>query len=76
MIREHDRVVLTCDLPDYGLVHGDVGVVVHTYKTGGFEVEFVALDGKTVAVVTLGPDKIRHVTPGEIANARAVQRVA
>jgi hypothetical protein len=30
-IGEHDIVVLTRDLPEYGLTAGDVGAVVHVY---------------------------------------------
>ena len=34
MIREHDCVVLTQDLPDEGLQTGDIGTVVHIYQDG------------------------------------------
>jgi hypothetical protein len=34
MIREHDSVVLTRDLPAAGLKRGDVGAVVHLYADG------------------------------------------
>jgi ATP-dependent exoDNAse (exonuclease V) alpha subunit len=54
MIREHDSVVLTRDLPSAGLVAGDVGVVVHVYGGGtAYEVEFVNFDGETIAVESL-----------------------
>ena len=54
MIKEHDRVVLTAPIPDQGLKGGDVGTVVHLYEDGlAYEVEFVALDGHTAAVVTV-----------------------
>ena len=44
MIKEHDCVVLTADVPDEGLVAGDVGTVVHIHKGGeGYEVEFMTL---------------------------------
>jgi hypothetical protein len=73
MISEHDRVVLTVGLPDIGLAAGDIGTVVHVYPDGrAFEVEFVALDGETVAVATLTSQQIRHVAPKEIAHARSV----
>ncbi len=32
MIREHDCIVLTANLPDDGLEAGDVGTVVHIHK--------------------------------------------
>ncbi len=76
MIKEHERVVLARDLPEYGLVREDVGVVVHVYKTGAYEVEFVALDGATIAVVTLDAPEVRPVRRGEVPSARALQRVA
>jgi hypothetical protein len=73
MIREHDRVVLTADLPSEKLARGDVGTVVHVYQGGtAFEVEFVALDGETVAVVTLEQAQIRPVEHREITHARRV----
>ena len=46
MIKEHEDIVLTVDLPSAGLMAGDVGVVVHIYEGGkAYEVEFIALDG-------------------------------
>lgn len=73
MIREHDRVVLTSDLPNEKLASGDEGTVVHVYRGGAaFEVEFVALDGETVAVVTLEHAQIRPVEHREITHARRV----
>ena len=53
MIKELDRVVLTTDVVDYDLKAGDVGTVVMVHREGeGFEVEFMALNGETIAVVT------------------------
>ena len=73
MIQELERVVLVGDLPEHGLRDGDVGTVVLVHAGGaGYEVEFMTLDGETVAVVSLGPDRIRRVGRGEIAHARAV----
>ncbi|MBI4203750.1 MAG: DUF4926 domain-containing protein [Betaproteobacteria bacterium] len=71
--KEHDRVVLTADLPAEKLAAGDVGTVVHVYRGGqAFEVEFVALDGETVAVVTLESTQVRPVEHREITHARRV----
>jgi hypothetical protein len=36
-----------------------VTVVVGRYASGGYEVEFAAADGSTIAVVTLADDDIR-----------------
>jgi len=72
-IREHDRVVLTIDLPGNKLAIGDVGTVVHVHQAGkALEVEFVALDGETVAVVTLERAQVRPVERREITHARRV----
>ncbi|MBI1815549.1 MAG: DUF4926 domain-containing protein [Deltaproteobacteria bacterium] len=71
MIKEHERVVLTAAVPDENLEPGDVGTVVHVYRDGGaYEVEFVALDGHTAAVVTLEASHVRAVSHREITHAR------
>ncbi len=73
MIRELDEVVLAADIPDIGLEQGDLGTVVLVHDGGrGFEVEFVTLDGETVAVVTLLADQVRAINRHEIAHAREV----
>ena len=70
-IRQHDRVVLSTDLPGEKLARGDVGTVVHVHRGGkAYEVEFVALDGEAVAVVTLERAQVRPVERREIAHAR------
>jgi hypothetical protein len=72
MVREHDQVVLTVPLPELGLEVGDVGVVVHVHGQGdAYEVEFLTLDGETVAVATLPGDQVRSVRKGEVPQARA-----
>ena len=62
MIKELDQIVLTEDLPEYGLRAGDVGTVVLVHQEGkGYEVEFVALDGETLAVVlATGGDRFEY----------------
>jgi hypothetical protein len=71
MIRELDSVVLTRDLPEHGLERGDVGAVVHVHAGGKrYEVEFVTADGKTVALLELGPEDVRPMDSGEILHAR------
>ena len=51
VIKEHDLVVLTEDLPTEGLKAGDVGTVVHVYADGNaYEVEFVTGAGQTLAL--------------------------
>ena len=71
MIKELDSVVLAVDLPALGLKAGDVGTVVLVHNGGeGFEVEFIALDGETIAVSTLDAAKLRPVGHGEMVHAR------
>jgi hypothetical protein len=68
-----DRVVLATELPEHGLEKGDLGTVVLVHRDGrGYEVEFVTLDGETVAVVSLYPSQVRPIAHREIAHARAV----
>lgn len=73
MIRELDCVVLACDLPEHGLKRGDVGTVVLVHAGAGYEVEFMTLDGETLAVVSLRDEQLRPIGRREIANARLVQ---
>lgn len=72
MIKELDTVVLTTELPEHGLKAGDLGTVVLVHTHGGYEIEFITLDGETVAVVSLAPDQVRPVGRREIAHARPV----
>ncbi len=62
VIQELDRVILTSDLPEHSLEEGDIGTVVLVHQRGkGYEVEFVTLDGETVAVVSLHSIQIRPI---------------
>ncbi len=73
MIEELETVVLTSDMPEHGLKAGDIGAVVLLHANGrSYEVEFVTLNGDTVAVVTVKPKQIRRIQEGEIAHARMV----
>jgi hypothetical protein len=70
---ELDRVILTEDLPAYGLEAGDVGTVVLVHDGGaGYEVEFVALDGETLAVVSVAARQVRSAAAREVPHARPV----
>lgn len=76
MIAELDPVILLVDLPDFGLEAGDMGTVVLVHDGGrGYEVEFVALDGTTIAVTSLAADEVRAAGAGEIAHARGLASV-
>ena len=71
MIKEHDCVVLTANVPDEGLEAGDVGTVAHIHKGGeGYEVEFMTLTGETVAIVTLLASQVRPLTRRDLAHTR------
>lgn len=53
---------------------GDVGVVVLVHQGGkGFEVEFVALNGETEAVITVDADQVRSIRPHELVHARSME---
>jgi Domain of unknown function (DUF4926) len=70
-MKEHERVVLTTPVAAEGLEAGDVGTVVHVYGDGkACEVEFLTLDGRTAAVVTLEAVQVRPVGRREITHAR------
>ena len=72
-IEEFDLVVLTKDLPNNGLRKGDVGTVVDIHQNGaGFTVEFMTLDGQTVAVLTLFASQIRAIEKGEMSHSRPI----
>lgn len=60
MFEELDTVELTHDIKEYGLKEEDLGAVVNVYNDGkAYEVEFVAPNGRTIALLTLMPSDIR-----------------
>jgi len=69
-INELDLVVLTRDLPQYGLVHGDMGTAVHLHTATDFEVEFCSGDGTTVALLTLTAQDVLPRGVRDILHAR------
>lgn len=73
MMKELQTVVLAEDLPEHGLRQGDVGTVVLVHGVAGYEVEFITLDGETLAVTSLFPHQVRPVGRREIAKARLVE---
>lgn len=48
-----DVVALTTDLPEHNLWRGEIGAVVECHPDSAYEVEFVAEDGHTYALLTL-----------------------
>jgi hypothetical protein len=74
MIKEHDRVVLTEDVPEEGLTAGDVGTVVHIRNNGeGYEVEFMTLAGQRIAVASLSAKQVSPVNSRDISHVRELQ---
>lgn len=53
-----DVVALTENLPEYYLWRGEIGAVVECHPDDAYEVEFVAQDGYTYALVTLRGEKL------------------
>ena len=76
MFKEHDQLVLIADISEKGLRAGDVGTIVHIHPEGrAFVVEFMALDGDTLAIATVLPSQTRPVTGQDITHARVIEAV-
>jgi len=69
-------VVLTADVPEEGLMAGDVGTVVDRHGVPGHEdgysVEFFDMMGQSVAVVTVPQRMLRSPTRADRPAVRAV----
>ena len=57
-IEMHTVVALIEDLPEEGLVRGQVGTVVENWAPGVYEVEFSDGDGRTYAMVALKSEQL------------------
>ena len=68
--------ILVCDLPEYGLLAGDVGTVVdrHVNESGnvGYSVEFFDMTGRTLTVITVQASVIREPRASDRPTVRAV----
>ncbi|WP_310428903.1 DUF4926 domain-containing protein [Chamaesiphon sp. VAR_48_metabat_135_sub] len=64
-------VALLQDLPELGLIRGQVGTIVEVYEPGVFEVEFCDGDGRAYAIETLSADvlMVLHHQSKELAIA-------
>ena len=59
MVKEHDVVALTEDVPADGLHKGDVGAVVHCYQAGDiYEVEFIEERGRTKRITSIPASRL------------------
>ena len=54
------------DLPEQGLVRGQVGTVVETWAPGVYEVEFSDEQGRTYALVSLKSDQLIPLSLGSV----------
>ena len=71
MVKEHTRVALTVDLPEYQLKAGDVGVVVMIHGDHeGYELEIFSADGHTLDVVTVDANQVRPVSRRDVMHVR------
>jgi hypothetical protein len=71
MIEELDQIVLAEDLPELGLLQGDLGTVVLVHRGGeGFTVEFMTLEGQTIDVVTLRASQVRPIGGADVPRVR------
>ncbi len=57
-LKEYDVVALTEDMPEHGLVRGQVGTALNQWQEGVFEVEFSDDNGVTYALITLREDQL------------------
>ena len=74
MLKEHERAVLTVDIPQYQLKAGDVGVVVMVHGDhAGYELELFSADGHTLDVVTVQSSQVRPVNPRDILHVRPLE---
>ncbi len=75
----YEDIILRIDLPDVGLVAGDVGTVVERHAVPGMEmgysVEFFDMLGNTVAVVTLPASALRRPTVTDRPFVRQVNSI-
>lgn len=70
-MKEHERIILTDNIPSEGLTAGDVGTIIHVHSGGkAFEVEFISLAGQTAAIATVEASQVRSARRNEIAHAR------
>ena len=60
-IEMHSVVALLEDLPQHGLVRGQVGTVVETWQPGVYEIEFADDNGKTYAMVALKAEQLMRL---------------
>jgi hypothetical protein len=75
VIEAFSDVVLLRDIPEHGLRAGDIGVVVDVFPSrenvpAGYMIEFMTLNGETVAVIDVTADAVRPVGERDMPQAR------
>jgi len=65
----HSVVALLEDLPEQGLVRGQVGTVVEVWAPGVYEVEFSDDDGRTYALASLKAEQLMRLHHGPVHQA-------
>jgi hypothetical protein len=72
-LEELELAALRIDLPQHGLVAGDVGTVVFVHGDHeAYEVEFVSADGHTIALETLDADQVARLEGKRILHSRTL----
>jgi len=71
-----DTVVLVRDVPEHGLLAGDLGAVVETFPPDALEIEFVTASGRTTALVTLKASDVRPIADTDLVAVRSIARSA
>lgn len=75
MFANFSRVILLKDFPETNLQAGDMGTVVECHEATpdypeGFEVEFFAGNGDSIAVLSVEASDLRSVTRQDIMHVR------
>ncbi|MSP97758.1 MAG: DUF4926 domain-containing protein [Betaproteobacteria bacterium] len=76
MFKTLDTVVLTRDVQGADLRRGDLGAIVEVYGPDAFDVEFVAANGRTQALLTLTAQDIRHVGDRDLVAIRTLEKIS
>jgi hypothetical protein len=73
-LKELDLAALRVDLPEHGLLAGDVGTVVYVLGSHeAYKVEFVRADGLTIALQTLHAGEVVPVQGMQILRVRELE---
>lgn len=65
----HSVVAVTADLPDHGLVRGQVGTIVEVWEPEVYEVEFSDDQGRTYAMVALRAEQLMQLHHKPVSQA-------